>query len=136
MNAGEAQHIVDLAESNGLVALEAMWTRFLPHMIRIRDIIAAGTILEVRIKWWPQPEPPQGPGPPAQRSRTGSTAGPRHLPHLLRVRHPGHAGGGKGQRFNVGDGRGPSNGQSSSSMPTALKPFWTANSTPPAPTGP
>lgn len=48
MNAREAQDIVDLAGSKGLVALEAMWTRFLPHMIRIRDIIAAGTIGEVR----------------------------------------------------------------------------------------
>jgi predicted dehydrogenase len=48
MNAREAQEIVDLAESKGLVALEAMWTRFLPHMIRIREIIAAGTIGEVR----------------------------------------------------------------------------------------
>ncbi len=48
MNAREAQDIVDLAESEGLVALEAMWTRFLPHMIRIREVIAAGTIGEVR----------------------------------------------------------------------------------------
>ncbi|WP_405474555.1 Gfo/Idh/MocA family protein [Paenarthrobacter ilicis] len=48
MNVREAQEIVDLAGSKGLVALEAMWTRFLPHMIRIRDIIAAGTIGEVR----------------------------------------------------------------------------------------
>ncbi|AFR27609.1 Gfo/Idh/MocA family oxidoreductase [Arthrobacter sp. Rue61a] len=48
MNAREAQDIVDLAESKGLVALEAMWTRFLPHMIRIRELIAAGAIGEVR----------------------------------------------------------------------------------------
>ncbi|MFI2564310.1 Gfo/Idh/MocA family protein [Paenarthrobacter sp. NPDC018779] len=48
MNAREAREIVDLAEEKGLVALEAMWTRFLPHMIRIREIIAAGTIGEVR----------------------------------------------------------------------------------------
>ncbi|WP_458107512.1 Gfo/Idh/MocA family oxidoreductase [Arthrobacter sp. R3-55] len=48
MNARQAQEIVDLAESKGLVALEAMWTRFLPHMIRIRELIAAGTIGEVR----------------------------------------------------------------------------------------
>lgn len=48
MNAREAQEIVDLAASKGLVALEAMWTRFLPHMVRIREIIAAGTIGEVR----------------------------------------------------------------------------------------
>lgn len=48
MNAREAQEIVDLAESRGLVALEAMWTRFLPHMIRIRELIAEGAIGEVR----------------------------------------------------------------------------------------
>ncbi len=48
MNALQAQEIVDLAESKGLVAVEAMWTRFLPHMIRIRELIAAGTIGEVR----------------------------------------------------------------------------------------
>lgn len=48
MNAREARDIVGLAESKGLVALEAMWTRFLPHMIRLREIIAAGTIGEVR----------------------------------------------------------------------------------------
>ncbi|MFJ4171282.1 Gfo/Idh/MocA family protein [Paenarthrobacter sp. NPDC089714] len=48
MNAREAREITDLAASKGLVALEAMWTRFLPHMIRIREVIAAGTIGEVR----------------------------------------------------------------------------------------
>ncbi|YCK81300.1 Gfo/Idh/MocA family oxidoreductase [Arthrobacter sp. D3-18] len=48
MNAREAQDIVDLAESKGLVALEAMWTRFLPHMIRVRELIAAGAIGDVR----------------------------------------------------------------------------------------
>lgn len=48
LNAAEARSIVDLAESRGLVALEAMWTRFLPHMVRIREIISAGTVGEVR----------------------------------------------------------------------------------------
>ncbi|MCF3139529.1 Gfo/Idh/MocA family oxidoreductase [Paenarthrobacter sp. AR 02] len=48
MNAREAQDIVELAGLKRLVALEAMWTRFLPHMIRIRDVIASGTIGEVR----------------------------------------------------------------------------------------
>lgn len=48
MNAREALDIIDLAASKGLVALEAMWTRFLPHMIRVREVIAAGTIGEVR----------------------------------------------------------------------------------------
>lgn len=48
LNAAEAQAVVDLALARGLVVLEAMWTRFLPHMARIREIIAAGTIGEVR----------------------------------------------------------------------------------------
>ena len=48
LNAGEAAEIVDLARAKGLVVLEAMWTRFLPHMRRIREIIANGTIGEVR----------------------------------------------------------------------------------------
>ncbi|BCW17540.1 oxidoreductase [Arthrobacter sp. NtRootA9] len=48
INAREAQEVVDLAAEKGLVALEAMWTRFLPHMARIRDIIGTGTIGEVR----------------------------------------------------------------------------------------
>jgi predicted dehydrogenase len=48
LNAADAADIVALARTKGLVVLEAMWTRFLPHMCRVRDIIAAGTIGEVR----------------------------------------------------------------------------------------
>lgn len=48
INAAEARKIVNLAERKGLVALEAMWTRFLPHMIRIREIVASGTLGEIR----------------------------------------------------------------------------------------
>lgn len=48
LNAAEAEEIVALAEAKGLVILEAMWTRFLPHMIRLREIIAAGTIGTLR----------------------------------------------------------------------------------------
>lgn len=48
MNAAEARGVVELATSSGLVVLEAMWTRFLPKMARIRQIIEAGTIGEVR----------------------------------------------------------------------------------------
>lgn len=44
----QAAALVELAESRGLVVLEAMWARFLPHMVRVREIIAAGTIGEVR----------------------------------------------------------------------------------------
>jgi predicted dehydrogenase len=48
VNATEARALAALAESKNLLLLEAMWTRFLPHMGRIRDIIAAGTLGEVR----------------------------------------------------------------------------------------
>lgn len=48
VNAREAQAIADLAASKGLVALEAMWTRFLPHMLRIREIVASGVLGEIR----------------------------------------------------------------------------------------
>lgn len=48
INAREAADIVALAKAKNLMVLEAMWTRFLPHMHRIREIIAAGTIGEIR----------------------------------------------------------------------------------------
>ena len=48
MNAWQAQEIVDLAASKGLVALEAMWTRYLPHMVRVRELIATGALGDVR----------------------------------------------------------------------------------------
>jgi predicted dehydrogenase len=48
LNAREAREIADLAAERGLLLLEAMWTRYLPHMVRIREIIADGTIGEVR----------------------------------------------------------------------------------------
>jgi predicted dehydrogenase len=48
VNAGEAQSLVDLAADRGLLVLEAMWTRWLPHIIAVRRIIADGAIGEVR----------------------------------------------------------------------------------------
>lgn len=47
INRGEAQRIADAAAAAGVLALEAMWTRYLPHMARIREIIAAGTLGDV-----------------------------------------------------------------------------------------
>ncbi|PRX11591.1 UNVERIFIED_ORG: putative dehydrogenase [Martelella mediterranea] len=44
LNAGEAEELVSLARAKNLVLLEAMWTRFLPHMKRIHEIIDAGTL--------------------------------------------------------------------------------------------
>ena len=48
LNADEAQKLVDLAAEKNIVVLEAMWTRWLPHMVRLREILAAGTIGDVR----------------------------------------------------------------------------------------
>ncbi len=48
LTAGQAKEVVDAGEAAGLVVMEAMWTRFLPHMLRIREIIAGGTLGEVR----------------------------------------------------------------------------------------
>jgi predicted dehydrogenase len=48
MNAWQAREIVDLAEAKGLVALEAMWTRYLPHMVRIRELVRSGALGDVR----------------------------------------------------------------------------------------
>lgn len=48
LNAAEARQVVELAEEKGLIVLEAMWTRWLPHMIRIRELIASGALGEVR----------------------------------------------------------------------------------------
>jgi len=48
LNAKDAAAIVALAEEKKLVVLEAMWARFLPHMVRLREIIAAGTLGDVR----------------------------------------------------------------------------------------
>ncbi|GGF13332.1 Gfo/Idh/MocA family protein [Subtercola lobariae] len=48
VNEREAQTLADEAVAHDVVVLEAMWTRFLPHMVRIREIIAAGTLGDVR----------------------------------------------------------------------------------------
>jgi predicted dehydrogenase len=48
INAAEAEEVVALAEAKGLVVLEAMWTRFLPHMVEVRKIVASGVLGELR----------------------------------------------------------------------------------------
>ena len=42
MNAVEAAEIVEVAREQGLFAMEAMWTRFLPHIAVVRDWLAQG----------------------------------------------------------------------------------------------
>lgn len=48
LNAEEAARVVELAAARGLVVLEAMWTRWLPHMVRVRELVASGALGEVR----------------------------------------------------------------------------------------
>ncbi|ALJ19737.1 Gfo/Idh/MocA family protein [Microbacterium sp. No. 7] len=48
LDAEEAAVVGALARDRGLLAMEAMWTRYLPHMARIRELIAAGALGEVR----------------------------------------------------------------------------------------
>lgn len=48
LNAAEARQVVDLARQRGLLVMEAMWTRFLPHMDFVRGVVARGDIGEVR----------------------------------------------------------------------------------------
>jgi len=47
MNAAEAAEIVAVAREEGLFAMEAMWTRFLPHIALVRDWLAQGLLGEI-----------------------------------------------------------------------------------------
>ncbi|WP_052436286.1 Gfo/Idh/MocA family protein [Georgenia sp. SUBG003] len=46
-NAAEARQVFDAARELGLFAMEAMWTRFLPHMVALRHVVASGALGEV-----------------------------------------------------------------------------------------
>ncbi len=47
MDAAEAREVVGVARESGLFAMEAMWTRFLPHIAVIRDWLAGGVLGDV-----------------------------------------------------------------------------------------
>ena len=48
VNAVQARELADRAAERGVVVMEAMWTRFLPHMVRIHEILDAGALGDVR----------------------------------------------------------------------------------------
>jgi predicted dehydrogenase len=48
INADQARTVVALGRERGLLVMEAMWTRFLPHMAFVREVISSGRIGEVR----------------------------------------------------------------------------------------
>ena len=62
MNAAEARAMVAAAQSRGLFLMEAMWTRFRPAMVKVRELLAAGALGEVRFLsatiGWKQPFDP------------------------------------------------------------------------------
>jgi uncharacterized protein (TIGR00369 family) len=47
MNAAQARDVVGVARERGLFAMEAMWTRFLPHVALIRDWLEEGLLGDV-----------------------------------------------------------------------------------------
>jgi len=47
MNAGEAEELVSVARAEGLFLMEAMWTRFLPHIAKIRGLLADGALGDI-----------------------------------------------------------------------------------------
>jgi predicted dehydrogenase len=49
INAGETADMVAKARERKLFLMEAMWTRYLPVMVRVRELIASGVIGEVRM---------------------------------------------------------------------------------------
>ena len=48
LNAAEARSLVAAARERGTFLMEAMWSRFLPHMVRLRELLAAGALGDVR----------------------------------------------------------------------------------------
>lgn len=51
INAREADMLVRVARERGLFLMEAMWTRFLPLIVHVRELLAEGAIGEPRMLW-------------------------------------------------------------------------------------
>lgn len=47
MSAKEARDLVALARSKNLFLMEAMWTRFLPHVVALRELVSKGYLGEI-----------------------------------------------------------------------------------------
>ena len=47
INAAEAKQMKAAADANGVALMEAMWARFLPHMHRVREILASGVLGDI-----------------------------------------------------------------------------------------
>ena len=49
LNLEQAKEMVETARRNELFVMEAVWTRFLPHMVKARELIDEGALGEVRL---------------------------------------------------------------------------------------
>jgi predicted dehydrogenase len=49
LNARDTEAVVNVARQKGLFLMEAMWTRFLPTVVKVRELLAANAIGEVRM---------------------------------------------------------------------------------------
>jgi predicted dehydrogenase len=49
VTAAEAERVLTAARDAGVVALEAMWTRYLPQQVRLREVVRSGVIGEPRL---------------------------------------------------------------------------------------
>lgn len=49
INAGQAKTVIDFARQKRLFLMEAMWTRFIPAITKVRELVAQGIIGEVRM---------------------------------------------------------------------------------------
>ena len=47
MSVAETEKMISTARSKNLLLMEAMWTRYLPHMVRVREILGSGTLGEL-----------------------------------------------------------------------------------------
>ena len=47
INAKEAREMKTAADANGVALMEAMWARFLPHMRKVREIVASGVLGDI-----------------------------------------------------------------------------------------
>jgi len=48
MSTAQAQSMIDASRNNGVALLEAMWTRYLPHIALVREILKSGVLGEIQ----------------------------------------------------------------------------------------
>ncbi|MBA2246581.1 MAG: Gfo/Idh/MocA family oxidoreductase [Chloroflexia bacterium] len=49
LNLGEATEMVEAARAKGVFLMEAMWTRFRPAMVKVREVLASGAIGDITL---------------------------------------------------------------------------------------